>query len=165
MLQRAAKTFPLKVSRLNPAGVKANIAAGLNRNITDALSSRYIAEYLIAHPEKVNFNQGSGSVYNACRSLHRHIQLLLKQKTQLVNQLLQLLYSSFPELLVYCRHGIPQWLLMLLVKYPTRERIVRQNEKQLAKTPLYHCGESPPIAQEGKTKRGCCYRASDGGVD
>jgi len=131
MLQRAAKTFPLKVSRLNPAGVKANIEAGLNRNITDALSSRYIAEYLIAHPDKVNFNQGSSSIYNACRSLHRHIQLLTKQQTQLVNQLLQLLYSNFPELLIYCRHGIPQWLLTLLVKYPTRERIGKQNEKRL----------------------------------
>lgn len=133
MLQRAAKTFPLKVSRLNPAGVKANMEAGLKRNITDSLSSRYIAEYLICHADKVNYNQGSASVYNACRSLHRHLQLLTKQQTQLVNQLLQLLYSSFPELLVYCRHGIPQWLLALLMKYPARERIGRQNEERLTK--------------------------------
>jgi len=42
MLQRTGKTLPLKVSRLNPAGVKANTEAGLNRNITDSLSSRYI---------------------------------------------------------------------------------------------------------------------------
>ena len=47
--------MPVSIARLNPAGVKKASEAGLNRNVTDALSSRYIAEYLISYPEKVSY--------------------------------------------------------------------------------------------------------------
>ena len=51
-----SKTLAVKVARLNPSGVKNNIAAGLNRNVTDSLSSHYIAEYLIDHESKVSYD-------------------------------------------------------------------------------------------------------------
>lgn len=47
--------MPVKVTRLNPSGVKSNTQATLKRNVTDALSARYVAEYLIAHPQKVDY--------------------------------------------------------------------------------------------------------------
>jgi len=50
--------------------------------------------------------------------------MLQKQKVQLNNQLEKLLYQYFPEILVYCRHGIPPWLLQLLLKYPTASNVI-----------------------------------------
>ncbi|MEI7962191.1 MAG: transposase, partial [archaeon] len=97
-LMQWSKTMPLKVTRLNPSGVKQNIHAGLNRNVTDALSARYIAEYIIAHPQAVTYDKQNVE-YASFRSLHKHINLQKKQQTQLVNQLKAVLYSAFPELM------------------------------------------------------------------
>ena len=49
--------------------------------------------------------------------------MLIKQRTQLLNQLEKWLYDSFPEVLIYCRNGVPLWLLKLLVTYPTAKKV------------------------------------------
>lgn len=49
--------FNVKFARLNPLGVSKNIEAGLKRNITDKVSAKSIAEYLITHAEKVSYQQ------------------------------------------------------------------------------------------------------------
>src|SRR5580693_3226954 len=67
-----SKTMKLKVARLNPSGVKQNAGAGLKRNVTDALSASYIAEYLISHSEKVEYNEQSSS-YASFRSINKLI--------------------------------------------------------------------------------------------
>jgi transposase len=118
LLMGLSKTLCLKVARLNPSGVKYNASAGLKRNVTDALSARYIAEYLISHPDKVEYKEQS-SHYAGFRSINTHIRLQLKQQTQLINQLKMNLYSAFPELVCYCKSSIPNWVLEVLTKYPT----------------------------------------------
>ena len=30
----------------------------------------------------------------------------------------KLIYQNFPELLTYCKQGIPNWMIRLLIKYP-----------------------------------------------
>lgn len=112
--------LPLQVARLNPALVKANREAGLKRNKTDALSAWDVAAYQISHPEKINYEDDS---YPILRKRWQLIQLLLKQKTQLLGQLDSLLYISMPELLVFCREGYDHWLLQVLALYPTYEAL------------------------------------------
>lgn len=107
----------IHVARLNPNRVKANSEASAKHNKTDKMSARDISEYLICHPEKICYNQE----YHY-PSLKRHwtfIRMLVKQKTQLLNQLESLLYSCMPEMLGFCRKGCPTWLLVLLKDYPT----------------------------------------------
>lgn len=127
-----SKTMPVFVTRLNPSGVKKDIEAGLNRNVTDALSARYIAEYIIAHPEVANY-QEQNAEYASFRSLHNYINLQKKQQTQLINQLKALLYSSFPELIRYCKNSVPLWVLEVLKKYPSVKRIATLKSEQLCK--------------------------------
>ena len=127
-----SKTMPLKVARLNPSGVKQNIHAGLNRNVTDALSARYIAEYIIAHPQVVTYDKQDVE-YSSFRSLHKHINLQKKQQTQLVNQLKAVLYSAFPELMRYCKSSVPVWVLEVLKKYPSVKHIAKLKPEQLSK--------------------------------
>ena len=50
-----ATAYPVKVARLNPLGVSRNSQADLKRNKTDKISAQDVAEYLIAHPEKVDY--------------------------------------------------------------------------------------------------------------
>ena len=132
MLIQISGSIPVKVARLNPIGIKHHVVAGLNRNVTDALSSRYIAEYLVAYPDKVVYEKQS-DYYASFRSLHKHIFMLKKQNNQLVNELKMALYSSFPELMRFCKQGVPDWISEVLKKYPSAESLAKANPKTLEK--------------------------------
>ena len=120
--------------RLNPSVVANASKAELNTNVTDSESARNIASYLRRYADKINYGQDD-NVYSAFRSLHTHIQLLLKQKTQIINELKVVLYSSFPELQRYCKNGIPNWVLTMLRQYPTAEKLARAKPQKLEKIP------------------------------
>lgn len=114
------------VARLNPKAVKAVSDAVLRRTITDSVSAENIAYYLAKFPEKVNYGlkyTGSESFKDGRNHLTA-IQMQIKQRSQLSNQLGMWLYGSFPEMLIYCRNGIPNWLLRMLVKYPTPQKVI-----------------------------------------
>ena len=131
-LKDFGQTLSLRVARLNPALVKADREAGLKRNKTDALSAWEVAAYQISHPEKINYEDDS---YPILRKRWQLIQLLLKQKTQLLGQLDSLLYISMPELLVFCRDGYDNWLLQILQHYPTYEALRAAGVAGLKKLP------------------------------
>jgi len=124
----------VKVARLNPKGVKSIGDAALKRTITDAVSAENIAVYLISFPEKVMYSdrdfEGSQE-YKEGRQFMNFKGMLIKQKVQLNNQLEKLLYQHFSEMLVYSRHGIPDWLLRLIIKYPSAEQVRRAGERML----------------------------------
>ena len=127
LLRTLGESLPVRVARLNPALVEADSRAGARRMKTDPISARVIAEYLISHPEKVRYNQ---PWYPQLRRHWNFIQLNLKQKTQLSNHLQALLYTSMPELVSYCREGIPHWLLVVLTEYASYDQL---NEAGVAK--------------------------------
>lgn len=141
--------LPLSVARLNPAGIKKNIQARLERNVTDALSSRYIAEYMIAHGDAIDY-EAQDSSFSSFRSLHRHIFLQKKQKTQLVNQAKSLIYSTFPELMKYCKESIPNWVLQLLQKYPSSKKLSKIKASQLIKIPHLDLEKAESLIGEAK---------------
>lgn len=122
-LSTRSQLLPLRVARLNPARVKYNSQANAKRNRTDQISAQDVAEYLATHADKVVYNEPEG--HAQLRRMWSHIQLLLKQKTQLMNHLSTVVYSSMPELLTYCRQGMPQWLLRVLAEYPTYQQLQR----------------------------------------
>jgi transposase len=71
------------------------------------------------------------NAYSSHRNLYTYIQLQNKQKTQLINELKMLLYSGFPEMVRYCKQGIPVWVLELLKKYPTVDKVAKLKSSQL----------------------------------
>lgn len=129
-LRELSGTLPVSVARLNPSMVKANSEAEMRRTKTDAVSARDVAEYLIAHPDKVRYNE---PYYRALRRQWTLIELNTKQATQLRNHLDSVLYGSMPELLTFCRHGVPGWLLRLLKDYPTYRKITGAGPSLLMK--------------------------------
>ena len=71
--------------------------------------------------------------YRSYRSLYNHISLLNRQKTQLINELKQLLYTSFPELQRFCKSSIPGWVLELLKQYPSASALSKARPEKLCK--------------------------------
>lgn len=123
----------LKTARLNPLAVAHNSKADLQRNKTDKISAQNVAEYMVAHPEKVTYQQQDQMA--SLRKQWGFIQMLTKQSTQLLNQLNNLLYTAHPELLSFCQDGVPAWMLKLLLKYPTAVQVKKARAKTLSKIP------------------------------
>lgn len=123
----------LKVARLNPLGVNANSRADLKRITTDKISAQNVAEYLIAHPEKVLYQQEDSLA--SLRRQWKFINMLTKQETQLINQLESLIYTANTELLAYCKDGVPEWVLKLLTRYPTASQLSRAKATSIAQIP------------------------------
>lgn len=126
-------TLNIQTARLNPLGVMYNSKADLKRTNTDKISAQSIAEYLITHPEKVTYQQQDQMA--ALRKQWGFIKMLTKQNTQLLNQLESLLYSANTELLVYCKNGMPAWVLKLLLKYPTAAKLARAKVPAVSRIP------------------------------
>lgn len=129
VLKGLGETKKIFSARLNAKGVKSVSDASLKRTITDAVSAENIAVYLICFPEKVDYGKDNTASFNnkfsEGRKQYTYMRMLLKQKVQLSNQLEKLLYQYFAEMLVYCRNGIPIWLLNLLCKYPCAEAVIK----------------------------------------
>jgi transposase len=123
-------SLPLKTARLNPCGVSDNSKAGLQRNITDPISAENVAKYMIEHPESVTYQQQDPLA--SLRKQWSFIKMLLKQKTQLLNQLESNLYGANPEILAHCQHGMPKWVLSLLRRYPTATKLAKAKKSAVA---------------------------------
>lgn len=123
------------VCRINPKGVKSVGDAALKRTITDEVSAENIASYLIRFPKKLDYGLDGESSPQGFKDGRQHltcINMHKKQKVQLSNQLEKLLYQHFPEVLVYCRHGTPVWLLNMLVKHPSAEKVIKAGVSRLS---------------------------------
>lgn len=133
-LQKVGKNKPVYVARLNPKGVKSLGEAGLTRTITDSVSAKNIALYLISFAEKVHYLNPTltSKAYSTGRKHDSFIRMLKKQKNQLGNQLEKILYQEFSPLMCYCRRGVPVWLLLLLQKYPSVALMKKAGIKKLS---------------------------------
>jgi transposase len=145
----SAMGMKISVARVNPIGTSHNSQAGLNRIITDKLSAQNIAEYLINHRKKIIYDKTD--LFFSVRKQWKFIRMLVKQKTQLYNQLNSLLYIANPEMLVYCKHYYPAWLLKVLVKYPTAKDLSRAKAARLEAIPYLSSQRADEIIRNAKS--------------
>jgi len=112
-------------TRLNPKAVKSTGDAKLRRTITDGVSAENIALYISKYSEDVDYglNYVGSNEFKVGRDILTGIRMHIKQRTQLLNQLEKWLYDTFPEVLIYCRNGVPIWLLKLLETYPSAKKV------------------------------------------
>lgn len=131
-LKGLSSDIEVKSARINPSVIKNSSKAELTDNLTDAESAFNIANYLRRFNDKVDL-LNKDNYFNGYRSLYNHILLQTKQKTQLINQLRSLMYSSFPEMQRYCKTGVPAWVLAILKKYPTASSLSKAKLETLCK--------------------------------
>jgi len=139
----------IQTARLNPLGVYHNSKADMKRNVTDKISAQSVAEYMIAHPEKISY-QGQDHLASL-RKQWGFIKMLTKQSTQLLNQMESLLYSANPEIMTYCKDGVPVWVLKLLVKYPTAANLAKAKVTSVARIPYVSTDKAEIITRNAKT--------------
>ena len=120
----------------------------MKRTITDKISAQSVAEYMIAHPEKVSYQ--SQDPWASLRKQWGFVKMLTKQSTQLLNQLESLLYSANPEILAYCKDGVPAWVLNLLLKYPTAANLAKAQEKSLERIPYVSLAKAETLILNAK---------------
>ena len=147
-LTRFQGSLNIQTARLNPFGVMHNSKADLKKNTTDKISAQNIAEYLVAHPEKVAYQKEDQ--LSGLRRQWGFIQMLTKQCGQFLNQLNSLMYTACPELLHYCQTGMPDWMLKLLVQYPGSAKLKRAHIKSVAKIPYVTQKRAQQLITEAK---------------
>lgn len=146
-LQHWRLSLPLRVRRINPKGVKHEIQAALQRTITDGVSAYYIGLHLINHFNKVFRHENGQASFSSARGLYNYIQLLIKQRTRLLNQLEKLLYQTFPEVLSYCREQMPRWVLLLLEQFPSAAHLAQAELETLCTIPYVSQGKAQQLQE------------------
>ncbi len=147
-LVKFQSSLPLKTARLNPCGVHNNSKAGLKRNITDPISAENVAKYMIEHPENVRYQQQDPLA--SLRKQWSFVKMLSKQKTQLLNQLESNLYAANPEVLAYCKNGVPNWVLSVLARFPTAAKLAKAKKSSLASIPHVTEQKAKKLIQSAK---------------
>ncbi len=130
-MQELSRHLPVKCARINPCGVSKFRDAELIRTSTDEVSAIAIAGYMQAHSEKIIYDQDD--VFYTARRQWNSIALMKKVSSQLKNSLQMQLYTSNPGLLNFCKHGIPDWVLLLLAKYPTAADLAKTRVQSIIK--------------------------------
>jgi len=147
-LKSYQKVFNFKVARINPAGVNLNRRASMRRNVTDAISALSIAEYMINHPDNIAFDQD-----DKWKTLCRHwnfVEMQKAQRTQTINQLETILYCANPILMRYKKDNLPNWLLELIIKCPTADKLAKAKPEKLAKIPYLTLARAKTLVAEAK---------------
>lgn len=155
------KELPVHVVRLNPLTVKNAAKASLSVQTTDALSAGHIARYMIRYSDEISWDTAL-TKYRSFRSFDGHIRLLVRQRSQLIAQFKQLLYSCFPELQRFCKHGVPNWVLELLKAYPTPGKLARARVKTLAKIPFITERKARQLIDNAKSSVAARSHSMDG---
>jgi transposase len=147
-LKSYQKVFNLKVVRINPLGVNYNRKASMKRNVTDAISAVSIAEYMINHPENIAYDQDE-----KWKTLCRHwnfVEMQKQQRVQTINQLETILYSANPTLMRYKKGDLPNWLLELIIQFPTADKLAKAKPERLAKIPYLSLVRAKELVAEAK---------------
>jgi len=85
--------------------------------------------------EQPNASTRISDEFYILREIAGRLQSHVKNTTQAVNRLHNLLARVFPELAIIAPNIAASWVLTLLTKYPTPERIARATQASLTKIP------------------------------
>lgn len=122
-----------RVHRLNATAVKRHLAAELHRAVTDAHAADGIARYLL---ERVRDRRVRDDAPPAAVAFYRSLRSAMHRRMEVDQQLHALLIQVHPELVQFCRSGFADWIIDLLERYPTAERLARARPEGFAHLPF-----------------------------
>jgi len=149
MLRKIRRNLNVHVARVNPYAVHHSGKANMRRNTTDQISAVIIAEYMIAQRDILSFD--SVDPFSSLRRQWKYIVLLNKQRTQVINQLGSILYICHPQLIKHCRGVINQWIIKLLIQYPTAKHLSRARISTVAKIPRISESRAAMLISDAKS--------------
>lgn len=138
----------IKVFLLNALAVRKFFERNLRRNKTDRISARNIAEYLFSGGRRKDFEYEPQM--QGARTLYGCINAAIGRRVQMQTQLQSLLPTVQPELVQYCRDGVPDWILNLLIVYPTAAQLAKARSKSLCKINSITASRATKLIQAAK---------------
>ena len=134
-LRRQSKAVGLEVYRINPKRIFHEAKSEGRRTIDDGVSAQVIAGYISKNYGKLaKTNSESQPIHTeliGLRRFHKYISSLIRQNTRSKNSLEKLLYQTMPELLSFKGAKYPTWFLELLIKYPSKSKILSAGHEGL----------------------------------
>ncbi len=100
---------------------------------SDPVEARACARYALT--ERPKPHQPQSPQLRRLRQVACRLQAVVRQRTRLLNQLHQLLARSFPELAMLVNDIAVGWLLELLHRYPTAQRLTKASSNDLQNVP------------------------------
>lgn len=158
-LRRKSKKLSLEVYRLNPKRTFYEGKIDLKSVIDDGVSAHLIANHL-----KKNYGQAhlvpkriaEQSVRSkGIRILNNHINQIVKSNVQVKNSLEKILYKYLPELLSYKNDNWSNWLLNLIIKYPSKRKILNAGIEGLIKIKYITRSKAISIIEAIENSVGC----------
>jgi transposase len=125
--------LPMTLSIGEPKRNKDYQKAHFPKRTTDDTESQAMARFAIV--EQPNATPVSSPEMNLLREVAGRLQAQVKQTTQAVNRLHNLLARVFPELATLTEDIAAGWVLRLLDQYPSAERIAAAHRASLEKIP------------------------------
>jgi transposase len=116
------RTAGIRVHRLQPMSVKRHMSVDLHRAVTDASAAVGIARYLLDRMCDCSERDNAPS---PAVVLYRTLRSMIQRRVEIQQQIHALLSQVHPELVQYARSGFARWLIDLLERYPTAERLAR----------------------------------------
>lgn len=118
---RSLTEFPLSISVGEPKRNKDYHRAHSPKRKSDSTESYAMARYAVV--ERPASSHGTPPAFAVLRRIVSRLESQTRQSTRLINQLHETLSASFPELATMINDLAAGWVLELLEKYPTAERL------------------------------------------
>ncbi len=128
-----SRKLPMTLSIGEPKRNKDYHSAMSPKRKADDTESRAMAQFAVA--EQPSATPALPSEIYTLREIASRLESQVKTRTQAINRFHNLLARVFPEMATIASNVAAKWLLTLLDKYPTPERIARASLKSLEKIP------------------------------
>jgi transposase len=140
--------LPMTVSVGEPKRNKDYQKAHFPKRTTDDTESQAMARFAVVELPAATPAPSAPMVL--LREVASRLQAQVKQKTQAINRLHNLLARAFPELATLTDDISAGWVLRLLDAYPTAERIAQAHRTSLEKIPFLSAERAQALHQAAK---------------
>lgn len=148
--------LPVRVRQLNPFAVKLFLdAKHLHRAITDAHSAEGIAHYLLSGLRPLEYSQEMQEE----RALYRYIGSQVRRLAAMKTRFKQALVTTHPDLVRYA-DDLPQWLLTLVLKFPTALALAAAKPAVVAAIPYLGKQRAIEVVEAAKSSVASCKSAA-----
>ena len=137
--------LPLIISVGEPKRNKDYHKAHFPKRTTDDTESQAMARFAVV--EQPEATPATAHAMATLREVAGRLQSKVKQTTRAINQLHNLTARTFPELAPLAEDLAAGWVLKLLARYPTAERVASAHPASLEKIP-HLCGEKARAVHE-----------------
>lgn len=144
--------LPLEISVGEPARNKAYRQAHFPKRKADNVESLANARYAVV--ERPPATSKVPAAFAALREVASQLESQVRQSTRLTNRLHNQLARVFPELAVVASSISAMWVLQLLAKYPTPQKIARMQLRSLEAIPYIPQGKAAEVQEAARNSVG-----------